>query len=239
MIEKTRIVQSAMSCDVKTLKYALQNGDNINTLDYSYLNLLMYAVIFGTFNKEEYIKQLYKYGIYMNQQNKLGQTALHLAAAKSDLNTVKQLCGLGVQVNTLDNEGNNALMYACRSIFSNYPYLIKNLGVEDRDVFYLENCVKSWNSDKKYKLELLEAQLSIIKYLLESGTNKDQVNNYGFSAMDYAIDNYNIKDTKMVELLKEYDVPIVGNHDTTLDLSNFFTEKSIIDLRKKKLKAIR
>ena len=211
MSRQAIIIKSAKDCDIDLLDNELKKGIDINDDNN---NLLLYSVIFGnSFYKKEYIDFLIKNKIDINQKSLTGRTALHFASMFSDFETVKQLVDNGIDINAINYEKYNALMEACCSIthFASMKLHLDGeleaLNISYSDYYFLWNhyneLYRIWENRKIFK----ENQIKIIEYLLEHGTDKEQLSNDNRTALDLAIDNQFIKNTKMVEILSKNGVP--------------------------------
>ena len=250
MVEKTKILNSAITCDVDSLYECLCRNDDINYKTPCGVNLLMYAVIFANKRKKakEYIDYLLLNGLDINNQDIYGNTALHLACLKSDLEMVKYLIKCHAYINVVDNNGNNELMNACRITYRRFPDEIKKLDLNNQDVFYLEGTMKIIDGDRDKVTQILADQIEIMKILLDCGIYKEQISNDGYTAMDLAINNFEIENTLMVDLLKSYDVPINKDYKKAFSLFNTITnggitglvnDSKVNNLRKMKIKALK
>ena len=247
MVERTKLIDSAINCDVNSLYECLCRNDDVRYKTESGVNLLMYAIIFGNSKKKkEYIDYLLTCGININSKNISGNTALHLACMKSDLEMVKYLLKSGAYLNVVDEYGYNELMNACRITFRKFPEEIKKLNL-GKDVSYVDGAMKIIDADKDKTSQILADQIEIMKILLDCGVYKEQVSIYGDTAMDLAICNSDIETTLMVNLLKSYGVPVNKDYKKSFNIissladggiTGFMTESKRNNLRKMKIKAI-
>ena len=250
MINRNILIKSSKDCDLLLLDKNLQSED----LNVDGNNLLINATIFGRpefDNKRKYIAKLLEMGIDVNQKLKTGKTALHYACSQSDLITVKQLLEFGVDVNSVDENGKNALIYTCENIFLNFPRVINikdidELGYSYNEYNQLQNIYNKMYYDRKTKKRLFKNQLEIIEYLLGDGIDKNQTSK-GKTALDFAVENYHIKDTEMVEILDYYGVKMQQEHNEEFNyfdelfyggISIFVNDYSDYKLKVKKLKKI-
>lgn len=250
MIERTRLLDSAINCDVESLYLCLCRNDNIKYKTESGINLLMYTVIFANNRKhmKEYIDYLLTNGVDINSKNVYGNTALHLACLKSDLEMVKYLIKSGAYINVVDNYGYNELMNACRITFSSFPDEVRKLNLNPQDISSLDGAMKIINSNKDMKTQRLADQIEIMKILLDCGIYKEQKSIYGDTAMDLAINNNDIETTLMVNLLKNYGVGANQDYSKSFNiissiadggLSGFMIDSKRNNLKKMKIKALK
>ena len=248
MVERTKLLDSAINCDINGLYECLCRKDDIRYKNSSGINLLMYAIIFGTGkkNKKEYIDYLLTNGVNINSKKVNGDTALHLACMKSDLEMVKHLLKSGAYLNVVDEYGYNELMNACRMTFRKFPEEMKKLNIGP-DVSYVDGAMKIIAADKDKTTQILADQIEIMKILLDCGIYKEQISIYGDTAMDLAINNSDIETTLMVNLLKSYGVPVNQDYKKSFNImssladggiAGFMTESKRNNLRKMKIKAI-
>ena len=250
MSNRNILIKSSKDCDLVLLDKTLSSAE----LNVKGNNLLINATIFGRpeyDNKKKYIAKLLEMGIDVNQKLKTGKTALHYASSQCDLATVKQLLNSGINVNSVDENGKNALMYTCENIFLNFPRVINRKDIDELEYSLyeynqLQNIYNKMYYDRKTKKQLLKNQLEIIKYLLENGIDKNQTSE-GKTALDFAVENYHIKDTEMVEILDDYGVKMKQEHNEKFNyfdelfsggISIFVNDYSDYKLKVKKLKKI-
>jgi len=249
MYNQAKVIKSAKDCDVRLLDEELEKGANINEAN---SNLLLYAVLFGDlYSKNEYIDFLIKNNIDINQKSSTGRTALHFASMFSDFETVKQLVDNGIDINAINYQKYNALMEACCSITLFTPMKmhldgeLEALNISYSDYYFLWNhyneLYRRWENRKQFK----ENQIKVIEYLLAHGIDKGQLSNDNRTALDLAIDNQYINNTKMVEILSKNGVPFknynpsVNYHDSLFDGGPlaFVNEATTHNLKVRKLKA--
>lgn len=248
MSRQAMIIKSAKDCNIDLLDNELKKGIDINDENN---NLLLYSVIFGSIHKKEYIDFLIKNNIDINQKSLTGRTALHFASMYSDFETVKQLVDNGIDINAINFRNYNALMEACDSItlFASMKMHLDGeleaLNISYSDYYFLWNhyngLYRRWENRKIFK----ENQIKIIEYLLEHGTDKGQLSNDNRTALDLAIDNQYIKNTKMVEILSKNGVPF-KTYYPSVDYTDalfgggplaFIDEATTHNLKVRKLKA--
>ena len=222
MYNRAKVIKSAKDCDVRLLDKELEKGANINDAN---SNLLLYAVLFGDlYSKNKYIDFLIKNNIDINQKSSTGRTALHFASMYSDFETVKQLVDNGIDVNAINFRNYNALMEACDSI-PLQAYIKLNSEMEDLGITLGEETLICGYVNMLYKLKnerkiLKDNQNKIIEYLLANGIDKEQLSKDNYSALDLAIENKYVADTKMVELLSNYGVKMNAKHNTDFDFAD-------------------
>ena len=222
MYNIAKVIKSAKDCDVRLLDKELEKGANINEAN---SNLLLYAVLFGDlYSKNKYIDFLIKNNIDINQKSSRGRTALHFASMYSDFETVKQLVNNGIDINAINFKNYNALMEACDSI-PLQAYIKLNSEMEDLGITLGEETIICGYVNMLYKLKnerkiLKDNQNKIIEYLLANGIDKEQLSKDNYSALDLAIENKYVADTKMVELLSNYGVKMNAKHNTDFDFAD-------------------
>ncbi len=249
MSNQAKVIKSAKDCDIDLLDKELEKGIDINDENN---NLLLYSVIFGSrYDKKEYIDFLIKNNIDINQKSLTGRTALHFASMFSDFETVKQLVDNGIDINAIYYKKYNALMEACSSIthFASMKMHLDGeleaLNISYSDYYSLWNhyneLYRRWENRKIFK----ENQIKVIEYLLEHGIDKEQLSKDNQTALDLAIDNIYIKNTKMVEILSKNGVPF-NNYNPSVNYADalfyggplaFISEATTHNLKVRKLKA--
>ncbi|KAL6617339.1 ankyrin repeat-containing domain protein [Neocallimastix sp. 'constans'] len=136
----------AANCDkLDIVQYLCDMNMNVNKVDNNGWTPLMYATFFNGNKKYPFTSQkvpnlstsiqsnfviiqcLVDHGAEINYKNHEGVTALMLASQYGSLRVVKYLIQMGANLDIVDNEGNDVIKYAERSIFfENYLNLIKS-----------------------------------------------------------------------------------------------------------------
>ncbi|WP_341817802.1 ankyrin repeat domain-containing protein [Wolbachia endosymbiont (group A) of Pherbina coryleti] len=105
----TPLHHAAANGDVKTAKYLIDDGANVDAQDKDGLTPLHYAATYGYVEIAEY---LIDNGAGVDAQDKDGVTPLHYAAAKSAKESVKLLIKRKANINAQDKDGHTPLYFA-------------------------------------------------------------------------------------------------------------------------------
>ncbi|WP_341764291.1 ankyrin repeat domain-containing protein [Candidatus Tisiphia endosymbiont of Beris chalybata] len=145
----------------------------------------------------------------INDQNEKGDSYLHLAIYKNDIDLISKLLDKDININLQGKEGSTPLAEA---LYSQYHDVAKLLMARDADVHVKD----------VYKNSLLHLTKSvlILKELLELGLEVDSVNSIGATPLVYAIYPWNAKKAQLL-LQKganiEHKVTAPPDHGTCLD----------------------
>ncbi|XP_015262091.1 PREDICTED: ankyrin repeat domain-containing protein 12 isoform X2 [Gekko japonicus] len=139
----------------------------------------------------------------VNKRNERGETPLHTAAIRGDIKQVKELIGLGANVNVKDFAGWTPLHEACNA---GYYDVAKVLIAAGADVN-----TQGLDDDTPLHDSASSGHRKIVKLLLRHGGNPFQANKHGERPVDVA-------DTEELELLLKREVPISDDEDGCSDL---------------------
>ena len=258
-----KFINSAKDCSIRNLNECLDKGFDINMEG---TNLLIHATIFSDIYSLDYIEELINKGIDINQKTSLNRNALFYAAARGHLDLVKYLVEHNIDINSTDVNGYNALMEVCKGTIVTFPRVVRedhSLLLSSYENRELSSIYGTMYRNRKNRKWLYEKQLEIIKYLLESGIDKtavvtsrssvdqSQFRSNGFinsTALDLALNNCYVNDTRMVEMLKSYGVEYNIDNSHSIDFKDSLFEGGIfafisdLDTQKKldkKFKAVK
>ncbi|XP_077208864.1 ankyrin repeat domain-containing protein 12 isoform X2 [Paroedura picta] len=139
----------------------------------------------------------------VNKRNERGETPLHTAAIRGDIKQVKELIGLGANVNVKDFAGWTPLHEACNA---GYYDVAKVLIAAGADVN-----TQGLDDDTPLHDSASSGHRKIVKLLLRHGGNPFQANKHGERPVDVA-------ETEELELLLKREVPISDDEDGCSDL---------------------
>lgn len=108
-----KLIQAARRNDVQITTKCLSMGSNVNTRDNDGLAALHYAMYP---NRKELIKELIKHKANLDIAENHGFTPLHWAAMNSNTVAIGMLLDAGACVNSRNDAGQTALVYARKSI---------------------------------------------------------------------------------------------------------------------------
>ncbi|XP_029446863.1 ankyrin repeat domain-containing protein 12 isoform X2 [Rhinatrema bivittatum] len=138
----------------------------------------------------------------VNKRNERGETPLHMAAIRGDVTQVKELIGLGANVNVKDFAGWTPLHEACNM---GYYDVAKVLIAAGADVN-----TQGLDDDTPLHDAASSGHRDIVKLLLRHGGNAFQANKHGERPVDVA-------ETEELEQLLKKEVPISDDEDSYTD----------------------
>jgi ankyrin repeat protein len=136
----------------------------------------------------EYYQQMIDF-FNINLEDKtdaLGNSILHIAAMRNNLNLVKYLLERKFDVNVLDNNNHTAMFYCITSFGPSIDW--SNPVIEDETtarINYVSDMPYYSNSND---IKMRQAQIGIL--LLDSGINVNQQNNSGWTVLHFACASY-------------------------------------------------
>lgn len=181
------------------------------------MNRLMIAAFKNDFAKvDKYLKS----GYNINEQDKLGGTALMCVLTRSNpLDMVRHLLSKGANPNLLDNKGRNALLLA---IFNNQNYeTIKELIEKGTDVHIAD---KDKNTALHYELSKPSPDFNIVKLLISDGIDVTAENTVNDTASLLCVCN-NINSEITLSVLR------ASNPEATIDVFYEGISKFIISVK--------
>lgn len=181
------------------------------------MNRLMIAAFKNDFAKvDKYLKS----GYNINEQDKLGGTALMCVLTRSNpLDMVCHLLSKGANPNLLDNKGRNALLLA---IFNNQNYeTIKELIEKGTDVHIAD---KDKNTALHYELSKPSPDFNIVKLLISEGIDVTAKNTANDTASLLCVCN-NINSEITLSVLR------ASNPDSKIDILQEACSKFIISVK--------
>ena len=168
----------------------------------------MHAVSYNLFGrytidqcKKDYsniIKQLKKYGCCVDDKNKNGVTALHLAVQYGNITLVKALIENGANIHAIDDAGNAPLHYAmCTGeqfyefTYNNPDIVVKFEEYETRLSEHLNYCCFYMEHEDSMRIRCKsfdpECSSKIIEKLIMSGANINMKNSLGMTPLYLAV----------------------------------------------------
>lgn len=172
----TALMYASCNGTIDIVKYLCENGANLNLVDYDFKNsALMFAI---GHNHEEVARYLIDKGSDYKMKNSNGDTPLHFASIKGNLNLVKLLHEKGCDLNEFNKEHNNAIIFAVgNNCIDVVKYLIDNnvnLNVIDGENISLLHMCIGVNVNLPKIIE--NKKLKIMKMILEK--DKSMINYY-------------------------------------------------------------
>lgn len=253
---RTYLHWAASSGNVDVVKYLLKKGWTANLIDEKGASPLAFAAMNGQVNPEIF-KLFFMAGISVNEVYQDGANILLLSiAGDKDLSLTNYLISQGLSIQSKDEYGRTAFDYAAKSgdiellkkvlahhvkptpnalIFAaqgsrrwnstieTFQYLIEDLDLQP-------NSLSVNNENVFHYLARKPKQLEIIQYLLEKGTNAEQVDKFGNNPLMNAAQ---AKDIDVVKLFIQQTKDV--NHsnlkkETALMLASQYSSVEIVDL---------
>ena len=190
----TALMKSAMSnTNPEMVKFLLASGARIDMVSRHGASALLYA---AQYNNSAVVKLLLAEAEKIAGKSVSAAELLLRAAGNTDLEVVKLFLDRKIDVNSTDDMGRTPLFFAAR--FST-PEVVKELVAAGADV----------NICDKYGFSALMAAAEMtvspetIKILVDAGARIDCVDSeHGRTALDFALENENLKDTEVIDLLR-------------------------------------
>ncbi len=158
---------------------------------------------------QDFIKQIIQAGGTLNNQNKLGQTATHVAARLGNVDALKGLLKFGANPNIKDIVGKTPLMDAVKTIHPEAILILKEYGAsstiqDNYNATPLSEALKSTSELVKdtFELPILEklkipdynpmliavigGNVADVEAVIAAGSSPNATNSYGISALHYA-----------------------------------------------------
>ncbi|MCJ8745083.1 hypothetical protein PDJAM_G00126350 [Pangasius djambal] len=138
----------------------------------------------------------------VNKRNERGETPLHMAAIRGDVKQVKELIGLGADVNMKDFAGWTPLHEACNLGYYDVAKVLIGAGAEVN--------TQGLDDDTPLHDASSSGHKDIVKLLLQHGGNAFQANKRGERPVDVA-------DSQEVEQLLKGEIPLSDPDDSSSD----------------------
>ncbi|XP_060762181.1 ankyrin repeat domain-containing protein 12 isoform X2 [Neoarius graeffei] len=138
----------------------------------------------------------------VNKRNERGETPLHMAAIRGDVKQVKELIGLGADVNVKDFAGWTPLHEACNLGYYDVAKVLIGAGAEVN--------TQGLDDDTPLHDASSSGHKDIVKLLLQHGGNAFQANKRGERPVDVA-------DSQEVEQLLKGEIPLSDPDDSCSD----------------------
>ncbi|XP_061171092.1 putative ankyrin repeat protein RF_0381 [Saccostrea echinata] len=161
---------AASGGNIDVLKFLIEKGLDINSTNNKGKTVLHLCCVTGKLYMCKYLVKTYPYLLNFVDNN--GNTALHSAACRGDIDLIMFLLEEGLNINSIRNDGKNVLhmccmngmIDTCKYLVNTYPYL---LAVKDKDGHNtLHATAGSGNID-------------LLKFLLEKGLDINSTRNDG------------------------------------------------------------
>jgi ankyrin repeat protein len=166
--------------DIETVKFALENGADVEAKDENKNTPLHIAT--RKIERFKIAKLLLENGADIDVKNKKGETLLIKLAYSDKPKIIKALLKIGANVNAQANDGSTALMNAS---YKGHLEVVKLLIENGAEINLKDNkgntalivASKNWNNE-------------IVRFLLKNKANINMTNNEGYNALSYALFEY-------------------------------------------------
>ncbi len=197
-LDETPIMNAAWKRDFRIVEYLVEHGADVNALDFMKETALMKACRKGHLNV---VEKLLENGANLESQDNKGNSPLLFAAYEGQTQMIDLLLKKGANIHAKNNLDWNALMQACEEGHYDAAKLLVEKGSKINEI-------EKEKGVTALMLAIWKGSESIVKLLLENGTDTTIKDKNGDMARDYAakahrnnlvklIDESNIrKDTK-------------------------------------------
>uniref|UniRef100_A0A914D403 Uncharacterized protein n=1 Tax=Acrobeloides nanus TaxID=290746 RepID=A0A914D403_9BILA len=193
-------IKDVKNNNIDMVRLLLENGENPNAIDTND-QIALHLAASDRSDKTEFVELLLKHQADIELKDKYGRTSLMIAASSQNINIVLYLLGQGADPNRKDKIDKTALHYAASNLYDNTLFaelLLKHgadIEIQDKD---------GWTSLME---AVLYKRISIVRYLLEQGSDPNRKDNRDKTALHHAA--LNLKDNKLiVELLLKHGADI-------------------------------
>lgn len=178
-------------------------------------------------DKDEIIDLLIGVKADLNIRNKEGNTPLHLAALKGNLNAMSSILKQGVDIKIRNLKGENALNYAIRNGDIRSVRLLYNNGV---DIYSAD---KDGNVPIVYTIKYAPNRKDIVEFLIERGS-PNKKNNDGKNALDLLNDliekktKENKNKSTIGKIIEKFQVEEIKETDLTEEIMDLESTATLI-----------
>ncbi|KAL6858414.1 hypothetical protein J3F83DRAFT_357808 [Trichoderma novae-zelandiae] len=170
------------------LEWKAESTSRVDSIKKTFLRTACFVAIEQ--GHHEVVKLFLDFGISPDLRNFHGQSLLHRATARNDLNMVKLLLAKGVTVDQRDDNGRTALMANADMKRKKVLELLVKHGA-DMNLEHREGCH-----------ELYEAAVygatEVVRFFLENGTNPSITNHFGWTPLHGAAANGHLQCVKLL-----------------------------------------
>jgi len=160
----------------KIMKTLLESGADCTATDASGIFPLAQVILNDA--SEWLFEILLNPGVQINQKDRLGRTALHIAAERNQIEAIHLLINHGALVDLKDNRGRTALMYSCKSgAVDACKALLKakaDLHAQDGD------------GQTALMFTVQSEQPELVRFLISQGAAIDTMDDFGATALKIA-----------------------------------------------------
>lgn len=181
---------AAMCGNNMIVRYLVENGADVNSVDDTGFTVCMYACESGN---REVIKYLLECGVDINKEDNNGRTVLSVASSKNYCDVVTYLLRMGADVNTKDFLGWSPIIIACNNNNMELVVRLVKYGA-DVDAVGEESCTALMYACDRENMD-------IVRYLVERRVDVNRKNSGGWTALLIACKKNNLE---LVQYLVEH-----------------------------------
>jgi ankyrin repeat protein len=162
---------------------------------------------------ETTVLKLIKDNVDINYLNENGDSSIHIALYKRQINIVKYLITAGANLNILNNKNMSPLDIAFKNNYTymNFVHMLVNAGAKKLNVN------KAYNRITPLWRAIYHSDFDIIKMLIENGANVNYINSNGNSPLEYAVKHQNtILSSILIKAGAKIDIYNKDKHGNTI-----------------------
>ena len=181
----TYLYDSCLRGNMRTIRFLIEHGIDINKEDFSGKTALFFACKGG---EVSVVKYLVKHGMNLNKVDRFGRTIFHYACKTKTFNEalIDYLIKQGADVNKGDKYGKISLHFACGNK-ALLRYLVEHgadINKEDNQGKTVFHCICDYFNRREKR------NTSIIEYLIEHGADINKQDKFGQTPLHYACGPY-------------------------------------------------
>jgi len=162
-------------------------------------------------NHDSMVRNIVTSGVDVNIRSSIGQTALHRATRRKDIQIMKTLLDLGALVDVQDDDGHTAWSANAEEANEGVLNILLEAGANPS--------IKGPNGISELYKAAADGKIDYVRFLLKSGTNPSIKTNYNWAPLHWAANNGHTECVKLLIGAGAATSPLSDQHTTPLDLA--------------------